>query len=114
MECEVGLTAKPVADCRNALGDCCFQDPRDGCLWRTDIEGSRLWRMDPDHGTSSFVLPGRAGFILPRREPGFVLGFPNQLCLADAGPGTFTKLHDVVSERPDPEVRQQTIGAGSW
>ena len=91
------------------LGNAASRNPRDGCLWWTDIEGSRVWRMDPDHRTSSFVLPGRAGFILPRRERGFVIGFPSQLCLADADFATFTKLHDVEPELPQTRINDACV-----
>ena len=105
----MNLTARLVADCRNALGECCFQDPRDGCMWWTDIEGSRAWRMDSGRSTTSFVLPGRAGFILPRRERGFVIGFPHQICLADDCLGTFTKLHDVEPELPQTRINDACV-----
>ena len=88
-------SAELVLDCRNLLGESCFLDPRDNCLWWTDIEGSRVWRMDSGGQAKSFVLPGRAGFVLPRRDDGFVLGFPNQICLADSSLTSFEKIHDV-------------------
>ncbi len=97
-------TADLVLDCKNALGESCFLDPRDDCLWWTDIEGSRIWRMLPDGSTRSYVLPGRAGFIMPRVADGFVVGFPNQICLTDGDLQTFTRVHDV-----EPELAQTRI-----
>ncbi|RMF36956.1 MAG: SMP-30/gluconolactonase/LRE family protein [Alphaproteobacteria bacterium] len=101
--------ARLVADCRNRLGECCFEDPRDGNLWWTDIEGSCVWRMDRDGNTARFMLPGRAGFILPRREPGFVIGFPKQLALADQSLSSFTRLHDVEPDLPQTRINDAEV-----
>lgn len=97
-------TAAILVDCRNRLGEGCFVDPRDGCLWWTDIEGSSVHRLDADGTVTRFMLPGRAGFILPRRDPGFVIGFPKQLVLADQELRVFTRLHDV-----EPDVSETRI-----
>jgi L-arabinonolactonase len=37
------MKASCILDCRNSLGESCFFDPRDGCLWWTDIEESRIF-----------------------------------------------------------------------
>lgn len=103
------ISADLVVDCKNALGECCFQDPRDGVLWWTDIDGSRIWRMDANRSTTSFVLPGRAGFILPREEDGFVIGFPDQLCLANSDLTRFTQLHDVEPDLPQTRINDACV-----
>ena len=98
-----------VVDCRNRLGECCFWDPRDHCLWWTDIEGSSAWRMDADKNTTRFMLPGRAGFILPRSEAGFVIGFPKQVVLANQELTAFTKLHDVEADLPQTRINDAEV-----
>ena len=98
-----------VVDCRNRLGECCFWDPRDHCLWWTDIEGSSAWRMDADKNTTRFMLPGRAGFILPRRESGFVIGFPKQVVLANQELTAFTRLHDVEADLPQTRINDAEV-----
>lgn len=104
-----------LIDCRNRLGEGCFVDPRDGCLWWTDIEGSGAYRRDAAGNVTRFVLPGRAGFILPRREPGFVIGFPNQIVLADQDLRVFTR--PTISSRRLPRrgstTRRSTRSAAS-
>ncbi len=89
------MTARLLLDCKNTLGECCFWDPRDGCLWWTDIQESCVYRMDAGRNTTRYTLPGRAGFILPREDSGFVIGFPSQVVLADQDLAVFTRLHDV-------------------
>ena len=105
----MNTTVNLVIDCKNALGEGCFQDPRDGALWWTDIDGSRIWRMAADRSTSSFVLPGRAGFILPRKNEGFVIGFPDQLCLANGDLSRFTRLHDVEADLPQTRINDACV-----
>lgn len=98
-----------LVDCRNRLGEGCFIDPRDGCLWWTDIEGSSAYRWDSAGTVTRYVLPGRAGFILPRRAPGFVIGFPKQLMLADQDLRVFTRLHDVEPEVPETRINDAAV-----
>ena len=95
------MQASLIFDSKNLLGEGCFWDPRDGTLWWTDIEASRVWRMDAHEATKSFVLPGRAGFMLPRKKPGFVIGFPNQIVLVDPEFQVFKRICDV-----EPDVLQ--------
>ena len=65
-----------VVQCKNILGESCFWDPRDKCIWWTDIEGKKIWKLDHKNQSFEFNLPDRAGFILPRKKDGFIIGFP--------------------------------------
>ena len=103
------MDARLFFDCRNALGECCFWDPRDDCLWWTDIERSCVWRMDAGRNAIRFNLPGRAGFILPRQGPGFVIGFPNQVALADQELKVFSRLHDVEPDLPQTRINDAAV-----
>jgi len=96
-------------DCKNSLGECCFWDPRDHCLWWTDIERSCVWRMDSEKNATRFNLPGRAGFILPRRDPGFVIGFPKLVALANQELTEFTKVCDVETDLPQTRINDATV-----
>ena len=98
------MEAKLAVDCRNELGECCFWDPRDESLWWTDIERSCVYRMGPGSSVERFNLPGRAGFMLPCRDPGFVIGFPSQIVRSNRELTVFTKLQDV-----EPELHQTRI-----
>ena len=35
-----------VVQCKNILGESCFWDPRDKCIWWTDIEGKKILKLD--------------------------------------------------------------------
>jgi L-arabinonolactonase len=98
-----------LIDCKNSLGEGCFWDPRDACLWWTDIEASCIWRKDAQGATTSFTLPGRAGFILPHTEPGFVIGFPNQIALVDSEFKVFRRICDVETDVPQTRVNDATV-----
>ena len=103
------LIARLVADCRNALGECCFWDPRCSCLRWADTEGSSAWRLDADQTATRFLLPGRPGFILPRAKAGFVIGFPKQVVLANQDFSVFTKLHDVEPDLPQTRINDAAV-----
>ena len=100
---------KCVVDCKNVLGECCFWDPRDERLWWTDIEGRLVYRWNADGTVSKFPLPDRAGFILPRREPGFVVGFAGWLALADQTLEKFDRLHDIETDWPQTRINDATV-----
>ncbi len=103
------MNADLVLDCRNLLGECCFWDPRDDCLWWTDIQGSSAWRLDSEQNATRYTLPGRAGFILPRKDEGFVIGFPKQVVLADQELTTFARLHDVEADLPQTRINDAEV-----
>jgi sugar lactone lactonase YvrE len=103
------MKAQIFLDCKNSLGEGCFWDPRDNCLWWTDIEASCVWQADMQGKAKRYILPGRAGFILPRREDGFVIGFPNAIALSNQDLTEFTKLHDVEPDLPQTRVNDATV-----
>ena len=103
------MDAELVLDCKNLLGECCFWDPRDDCLWWTDIQGSSVWRLDSEQRATRFTLPGRAGFLLPRKGEGFVIGFPKQVVLANQELTTFTRLHDVEADLPQTRINDAEV-----
>jgi len=103
------MKARCLVDCKNTLGESIFQDPRDGCLWWTDIEESCVWRLDQAGKTTRFDLPDRAGFILPTERQGFVIGFPNQVARADQNLQVFTPLHDVEPDIPQTRINDAAV-----
>ena len=99
-----------AVDCRNALGESCFVDPRDSAVYWTDIEGRLIWRLAPDGSSCSFALPDRAGFILPRREPGFIVGFANRVARASPDLSEFETICEVEADLPQTRVNDATVG----
>jgi len=99
-----------AVDCQNTLGEGCFIDPRDGAVYWTDIEARRAWRLAPDGASRSFELPDRAGFILPRRGPGFVVGFANRIALASGDLTEFQTVCEVEADLPQTRVNDATVG----
>lgn len=98
-----------IVDCKNSLGECCFWDPRDKRLWWTDIEGRSIYRLNSDDTVVEFPLPDRAGFVLPRQDPGFVVGFPNWLALADQKLENFERLHGIETDIPETRINDATV-----
>lgn len=98
-----------VADCKNALGECCFWDPRDEWLWWTDIEGCLICCLSSNNNVHKFPLPERAGFILPRWEPGYVVGFADWIALADEELENFEWLHNIEADLPETRINDATV-----
>ncbi|MCY3878340.1 MAG: SMP-30/gluconolactonase/LRE family protein [Rhodobacteraceae bacterium] len=98
-----------IVDARNVIGECCFQDPRDGCIYWTDIEGRKIFRLSGAGEVSRFTMPGRAGFILPLSSPGFVIGFPKQVVIADQELREFTRIVDVETDIPGTRINDAAV-----
>lgn len=97
------MAAGCLVDCRNTLGEGCVWDPRDASLYWTDIEESRIYRLASGGEVAMFALPERAAFLLPREQPGFILGFASRIAIADS---EFRSFSDIVAVEPDlPQTR---------
>lgn len=96
-------------DCRNSLGEGCVWDPRDDSLYWTDIQESRIHRLAADGTVTTFALPERAGFILPRQRPGFVIGFASRIATGDANLSTFETLALIEPGLPQTRVNDAAV-----
>jgi L-arabinonolactonase len=103
------MIARCRVDCRNTLGEGCVWDPRDECLYWTDIEGRQIFALRPDGAVDVFDLPDRAAFILPRSDPGFVLGFAGEIALADAALTQFTTIARIEPDLPQTRVNDAAV-----
>ena len=103
------MLAKLVLDCKNRLGESCFWDPRSNTLWWTDIEGSSVYRMSAVGTVTRTVLPGRAGFILPRAQEGFVIGFPNLVAVTNRDLTTIVPLYEIEPDLPTTRINDAKI-----
>ena len=82
-------------DCKNLIGESCFWDSKENCLIWTDIEGKTIWKLDESNQSFKFNLPDRAGFILPRKKDGFIIGFPKFIAISNQNFSSFEKICDV-------------------
>jgi L-arabinonolactonase len=81
--------------CKNILGESCFWDPRINSLIWTDIEGKKIWKLNEKNQSLDYNLPDRAGFILPRKKDGFIIGFPKHIAISNQDFSSFEKICDV-------------------
>ena len=101
--------ASCIVDCRNTLGEGCVWDPRDESLYWTDIEGKSIWRLLSDGAVASFALSDRVSFILPRRDPGFVVGFPHSIAIADPLFAEFETVALIEPQLPQTRVNDAAV-----
>ena len=98
-----------VLKCENLLGESCFWDPRYNCLVWTDIQGKKAWKLDESNKSLEFNLPDRAGFILPRKKEGFIIGFPNFIAISDQSFSSFEKICDVESTINETRINDAKV-----
>ena len=98
-----------VLKCENLLGESCFWDPRYNCLVWTDIQGKKAWKLDDNNQSLEFNLPDRAGFILPRKKDGFIVGFPNFIAISDQSFSSFEKICDVESTINETRINDAKV-----
>ena len=98
-----------VLKCKNTIGESCFWDPRDNQLWWTDIEEKKIWSLNEDGHSKIFNLPDRAGFILPRKEPGFIIGFPKNISIANQDLTSFTTIQEVETDITQTRINDAKI-----
>lgn len=93
-------SATLLVDGRNTIGECCFEDPRDGCLWWTDIQGCQVFSLRNESELSTFNMPDRACFVLPRENSGFVIGFPKRIVIANQELTEFETVCEIEQDLP--------------
>ena len=91
------------------MGEGCVWDPRDNCFYWTDIEESRIYRLNAGGDVNVFPLPERAAFILPRQRPGFVIGFASRIATSDAELLNFMTLRTIEPDLPQTRVNDATV-----
>ena len=95
--------------CENLLGESCFWDPRYNCLVWTDIQSKKAWKLDDRDQSFEFNLPDRAGFILPRKKDGFIVGFPNFIAISDQYFSSFKKICEVESSINETRINDAKV-----
>jgi L-arabinonolactonase len=96
------VRADLVVDCRNAHGEGVLWSHEHRLLMWTDINGERLWTLDPATGThESHKTPGRVGCFAPRLgHPSheLIAAFADAFALLDLSTG---KREDIAPFEPD-------------
>ncbi|AVA26557.1 SMP-30/gluconolactonase/LRE family protein (plasmid) [Rhizobium sp. CB3171] len=103
------MEASCVVDCKNTLGEGCVWDPRDRSVYWTDIAESRIYKLGADGAVTVFPLPERAGFILPRKHSGFVLGLATRVVIGDAGFRNFETVSVIEEGLPQTRVNDAAV-----
>ena len=98
-----------ILKCENLLGESCFWDPRYNCLVWTDIEAKKAWMLDDNNQSFVFNLPDRAGFILPRKKEGFIIGFPNFIAISDKNFSSFEKICEVETTNNQTRINDAKV-----
>ncbi|GHD57527.1 gluconolaconase [Thalassobaculum fulvum] len=90
------------------LGEGALWNPADGCVWFVDIKKPAVhrWRWS-DGATTSWPMPERVGFVVPRAAGGFVLGLKSGLALWTPGSDPRPWLA-VDADRPDNRLNDAT------
>ncbi|MDN2565517.1 SMP-30/gluconolactonase/LRE family protein [Aquibium sp. A9E412] len=92
-------------DCRNAHGEGILWNPADGRVWWTDIDGRRLWWLDPEAGRSdSIAMPDRVCCFAPRATGGFVLALADRFALFDPATEALETVAPFEPENPDTRL----------
>jgi L-arabinonolactonase len=84
-------------------------DPRGDSLYWTDIEERRIYRRDSHHVVTTFALPERVAFILPRQAQGFVIGFASRIALCDSEFRNFTTIALIEPHLPQTRVNDAAV-----
>lgn len=88
-----------AVQCLCALGEGPIWSDQEQRLLFVDINGRAVYRFDPlTKRIEQFTVPGRPGFVLPRREGGYVLGMEDALYCADSSFGVLTRAVSVPAD----------------
>ncbi len=103
------LKVSTIFKCENLLGESCFWDPRYNCLVWTDIQGKKAWMLDEYNQSFEFNLPDRAGFILPRKKEGFIIGFPKFIAISDKNFSSFKKIREIEIKISETRINDAKV-----
>ena len=95
--------------CQNLIGESCFWDPKENCLTWTDIEGKTIWKLNQSNQSFKYNLPDRAGFILPRKKDGYIIGFPKFIAISNQEFSSFKKICDVETNIRETRINDAKV-----
>lgn len=93
---------KPVCEVGAELGEGPIWDSRDRALWFVDIKNKKVHCYDPaSRGHRTWDAPEYVCFLLPASSGGFVAGLKSGLFKFDPASGSFDRIAEVESDKPD-------------
>lgn len=93
----------PLLDTPDLLGEGPIWDPQEGVLWRVDIEGAAVHRLDPATGASQvWTTPSNVGCLALRASGGLVLALVDGFHAFDPASGAVTPITN--PEPPSDEI----------
>ena len=95
--------------CQNLIGESCFWDLKENCLIWTDIEGKTIWKLNQSNQSFKYNLPDRAGFILPRKKDGYIIGFPKFIAISNQKFSSFKKICDVETNIRETRINDAKV-----
>ena len=95
--------------CQNIIGESCFWDPKENCLTWTDIEGKTIWKLNQSNQSFKYNLPDRAGFILPRKKDGYIIGFPKFIAISNQKFSSFKKICEVETNIRETRINDAKV-----
>ena len=95
--------------CQNLIGESCFWDSKENCLIWTDIEGKTIWKLNQSNQSFKYNLPDRAGFILPRKKDGYIIGFPKFIAISNQEFSSFKKICDIETNIRETRINDAKV-----
>jgi sugar lactone lactonase YvrE len=93
---------QPVCEIGAELGEGPIWDSRDRALWFVDIKNKKVHCYDPaSRGHRTWDAPEYVCFLLPASSGGFVAGLKSGLFKFDPASGSFDRIAEVESDKPD-------------
>jgi len=93
---------QPVCEVGAELGEGPIWDSRDRALWFVDIKNKKVHRYDPaSRGHRTWDAPEYVCFLLAASSGGFVAGLKSGLFKFDPASGSFDRIAEVESDKPD-------------
>ena len=95
-----------LVDAADRLGECALWCERSGAFWWTDIEGSRLRRLDAEGRLRAWSLPQRLGSFAfcAGADPRLLLGLASGIALFDPDSGTLSAVVPVEADQPATRI----------
>lgn len=100
------MTVRLLVDAHDRLGECALWCDRTGTFWWTDIEGSKICRLDAHGGVREWALPQRVGsFAFCAGSPSkLLLGLDSGIAVFDTGEGSLSPVIPVEAEQSTTRI----------